>query len=807
MIDCLIIGFNDSDFGTYVDLLTSMGTDSGAFRDLNLAFIEHEGKPYRSMDILNRFYWEDKPGEHKPFHNADFLWPVVTYLGSYLSKRNLTFDYVNLFHLEKEKLREKLMNNEVLTVAITTTLYVSPHPILDIVPFVREHNDKAKILIGGPYISNQPKLADQQTTQRLFDYLGADIYVISQEGEAALVNTIKALKNGTSLDKVDNIAYRDGHKFVMTATSIESNPLEENRVDYSLFPRHEMDEFVTLRTAKSCPFSCSFCGFPQRAGKYKYLGVELVEQELNAIREIGNVTTLTFIDDTFNVPKERFREMLRMMINNNYGFKWNSFYRSDHGDEATIELMAAAGCEGVFLGVEAGSNEMLQKMNKTARREHYMKSIPLLREAGVSTHANLIVGFPGDTYETYLESISLIEEAKPDFYRAQLWYADPVTPIWNKVDEYGVKGSSFNWSHNTMDYKTACDLVDRMFISIEGSIWLPQNGFEQWSTFYLQRKGMKMEQIKAFLKCFNAIIKQKLVEPERTEINPTLLESLKQSAKFDSAASPSMEPIEVYSGSNYLEAERFWLGEFSGGSGSPDTSDEANPVFETEAARRNMPCVIEKAVFDSVRARFGDELHLVILAAYAILHSLMSEREQADIIFGFARTDFEASTVPLRLRVSPDVSFSRLLQTIREKLARSASHSAFSPYHFIANPRLMGLHGNSCPVFKAGYMFSDTTGGGRTTKLDEALEAYPQVRQQLGILLEVVRNDGDISLSLSYTKDGYDHGAVEVLAADMNGMLREAAENPDVPLAELGLSTSAIQGATVQADATEVFNF
>src|SRR5205085_1938539 len=138
-------------------------------------------------------------------------------------------------------------------------------------------------------------------------------------------------------------------RYVMTPAELESNPLEEHMIDYSLFPKEDFNEFLTLRTAKSCPFSCSFCGFPQRAGKYKYLSVDLVEKELDAIRNIGRVTTLTFIDDTFNVPKERFREIMRMMIRNNYGFKWNSFYRSDHGDEKTVELMAQAGCEGANL--------------------------------------------------------------------------------------------------------------------------------------------------------------------------------------------------------------------------------------------------------------------------------------------------------------------------------------------------------------------------------------------------------------------------------------------------------------------------
>jgi anaerobic magnesium-protoporphyrin IX monomethyl ester cyclase len=550
MIDCLIIGFNDSDFGDYVQMVKSMGQDSGAYRDLNMAFIEYEGKPYRSMDILNRFYAEDKLNPPKPFHNADFLWPVVTYLGSYLAQRDFTFDYVNLFHKEKDQLREKLEKNNIRTIAITTTLYVSPHPVLEIVSFIKKYNDTAKILVGGPYINNQPKLGNDAALQRLFKYLGADIYVISSEGEAALVNTITALRDNTSLDNVDNIAYKKDDEYVLTRTSIESNPLEDNPVNYSLFPKEAVSEFVTLRTAKSCPFSCSFCGFPQRAGKYKYTGVDLVEAEFNRIRDVGTVTTLTFIDDTFNVPKERFKEILRMMIRNNYGFKWNSFFRSDHSDEETIELMGKAGCEGVFLGIESGSDVMLKTMNKTSRRHNYMKAIPLLRDAGVSTHANFIVGFPGETEETVAESVSLIEEARPDFFRAQLWYADPVTPIWKKKDEYGVKGMAFNWSHDTMDYQTACDLVEQMFINVKNSVWLQQHGFEQWSCFYLQRKGMTMDQIKTFLKCFNAIVKEKLINPENREIPASLLEDLRMSARFDNSTEPIGRPIntiDVYS--------------------------------------------------------------------------------------------------------------------------------------------------------------------------------------------------------------------------------------------------------------------
>src|SRR5262249_42063260 len=130
--------------------------------------------------------------------------------------------------------------------------------------------------------------------------------------------------------------------------------------------------------------------------------------------------------------------------------------------------------------------------------KHYLKAIPLLKSAGIVAHANFIIGFPGETTETVKETIDFIEYIRPDFFRTQLWYADPTTPIWRQKDKYGVKGSAFVWSHDTMDYQTACDWIDQIFQRVDSSVWLPNQGFDDWSLYYLQRKGMTIEQIKTF---------------------------------------------------------------------------------------------------------------------------------------------------------------------------------------------------------------------------------------------------------------------------------------------------------------------
>lgn len=790
--DCLIIGFNDESFPSYVEMVRSMGTASGAYQDVALAFVEHEGKPMRSMDLLNRFYFEGRPEPARPFSNVDFLWPVVTYLSTFLHRRGFTYDYINLFHLEKDKLRQKLERDEILTVAITTTLYVSPSPILEIISFIRRYNDQVKIVVGGPYISNQAKTTDLEPVLRLYKYLGADFYVDCQEGEQTLVNLLKAMKSGSGFDGVDNLAYKSGDSYVITRRSTESNSLEENMVDYSLFPREELGRLVTLRTAKSCPFACAFCGFPQRAGQYTYMSVEMVEKELNALKALG-VTTLTFLDDTFNVPKRRFRQLLQMMIRNEYGFKWNSFYRSDHGDEETIRLMGESGCEGVFLGIESGSDAMLKLMNKTARREHYMKAIPLLREAGISTYASLIFGFPGETHATVQETLDLIETARPTFYRAQLWYADPMTPIWNRREEVGLKGSAFNWEHHTMDTATACDLIEKAFLAVQGSVWLPQAGFEQWSTFYLQRKGMSLDRICTFLRCFNALIRERLLNPSLTEHDPRLIEALRVSSQFDRPEPPDLRAVEELAGARYREAEELWVGRLGEGT--------AESCLESFLA----PEPVETGADDGWRlaeipARGWEPTPESLLAAAGALLLRLSARQEVSLAVDLGGGE----VFPLTLHPRWEASFQDFAGETAGVLAQAAANHRYG-FHLLTNPRRLAEHGRSCPVLDIG--FARLAGAPEGAPFAALEPAYPQVRAGLRLVFCLA---GDGRAFLWFRPAGLRAEAPRQLVEHLAEILEQAGRDPGVLLDALSLGGAVPArkaAAVVESHASAVFDF
>ncbi len=527
IIDCLFIGHNEMQFEKYEEMVYSMGKRSPAYRDLSLSFIRYSDQTFTAAEAFNYFRQPEKD-DLSPISLGEELSPAITYLGTYLHRRGFSFDFVNSFQEGKAELARKLQTEKIRTIGIITTLYVSVFPVLEIVSFIKKYNPQAKIIIGGPFVATQFRTAaDPDTLAYFFKSTGGDIYVNSSQGEATLVNVLQAIRNGDSLWGIPNTAYFDGNEWVINPVQIEDNRLAENMVDWSLF-KDKINQFLSIRTSISCPFHCSFCGFPEHAGKYQTVEVAKIAEELNAIEKLGVVESLNFIDDTFNVPPERFKEILQMMIKNDYSFGWNSHYRCQFADEETVALMKESGCEGVFLGIESGNQQILQNMNKAASVEKYREGLRLLKKYGIITYASFIIGFPGETYETVRDTVEFIEETQPDFCRTQLWYCDPITPIWTQKDHFQIKGSQFEWAHRSMDAFMTCDLIEDIFVNLKNSVWIPQYNFEFGGIFSLLHRGMNLTEIKEFLLAFNQGIRERLLRRGQREISLETAERLQK---------------------------------------------------------------------------------------------------------------------------------------------------------------------------------------------------------------------------------------------------------------------------------------
>ena len=515
-LDCVVIGYHEPAFTTVFEQRHGMFEDSGAYRNLLNNSVIVDGRRLTYMDLLNVML-EEVTGRPMALNAGKLPNLGACYLKSFLSRRGFRTEMVNFFTAEQELL-ETLLQRGTRAVAITTTFYVEPTPIIEIVRWVRAHSSSVRIIVGGPHMQDVFRL-DGATQQYLFEYMGGDIYIHDPQGEATLAAVLAVLRDGPHEDlaSVPNLAFRaelaeaarhvllpvynpaqpPAAKFRLTPPEREANSLDENVIDWNLFPRSLYAPTVQVRTARSCAYKCSFCRFPILAGPLALSSIHVVEAELRQLHEAG-VRNVLFIDDTFNVPLPRFKQILRMLIANRFDFEWFSFFRCAESDDECYRLMADSGCKGVFLGIESGDQQVLNNMDKHASVGRYKEGIRKLNQAGIMSLASFIIGFPGETRSTVQSTIDFLQETAPTFYRAEIYYHSDKFPIQKQAVTYGLEGGGYTWRHNTMDWRTACDMVDLIYSTVTNSVICPLYMFDFWSMPYLHGMGVSLEHIRTF---------------------------------------------------------------------------------------------------------------------------------------------------------------------------------------------------------------------------------------------------------------------------------------------------------------------
>jgi len=502
-LDCIVIGHNDVDFATFSDNQKEFATRSAGYNEIVTNSVRIDGRRQTYMELLNTILErvDDSAHELNTFRVPSL---AVLYLVNFLRGKGLRAEGINFFNSAHHQLA-KLLADKPACVAITTTYYVDDDPIREIIAFIRGFNRDTKIIVGGPRILSLCNGQPERIQTLTFKSIGADIYVESSQGEATLALVAQTLTGGGDLANIPNLTFRapDG-TFIRTPRVKEDNGLEENIIDWARMPAGSFTPINYVRTARSCPFACEFCNYPAMAGAHTFLSVAAIEQELRVLKLAG-VRDVVFIDDTFNVPFPRFKDICRMMIRNKFGFRWVSFFRCSSCDEEALDLMQESGCLGVYLGIESGDAQILKNMHKFARIERYRESVAKMSERGILSLASMIIGFPGETPETVQRSINFLNEAKPSFYNVQVYYHDTQAPIEKRREEFGITGSGYSWRHSTMDWREAIELKEKMLREVRYSLQMPLYGFSIWTVPYLLQSGLSMDQILDFTRFANSV--------------------------------------------------------------------------------------------------------------------------------------------------------------------------------------------------------------------------------------------------------------------------------------------------------------
>jgi hypothetical protein len=499
--------------------------------------------------------------------------------------------------------------------------------------------------------------------------MGADIYIIDSQGELTLSKVVDALRYNepSRLQSIPNLMFTvDGNKFHRTARCVEANDLDEDSVRWRSFDPKVVTPLAYLRSARSCPFTCSFCQYPILAGSHDLNSVEVMERQLEELRTMGT-TDLVFVDDTFNVPLPRFKTLLQMMISRKFDFRWVSFLRCSNVDEAAMDLMKESGCIGVLLGIESGDQQILKYMKKAVKLERYRFGIRELKKRGIATYASLICGFPGETEQSVRNTISFIEETGPTFFNVQLYYHDARSPIQARADEFKIRGAGYSWTHRGMDWREAIDWSVYMYRNIHNSIFFSLYGMSLWGISYLISKGLSMEQVKAFGKATRPLLFDSLADRDvdRAERESWLVEMFRSEGQ-----DRHDEPVRSFD-------EVFWRAYLAGSPGGVTLTNEEQSTGRAPTDSQASEVVADMELARGLRrlaVANGTTTATVLLAVFKLLIFQLSKQE--DICVGLW---VSGKTLPIRTRLSSDMEFQGLLEAVIRSADAALDHQDYPP--------------------------------------------------------------------------------------------------------------------------------
>ncbi len=473
-----------------------------------------DGKLYDFSRFLSWMRYGDT-SEYERYDSYSLTLLAGTYYLSYLRRNGVDVQVANaVSRMSLPDLAERYAPRFVL---LSTTLILEHIIVKDAIADIRATWPEAVIVLGGLFLVELQKTNPPETFETIVRSYGADAYVVSPRGEQALLEIVRrGDKKGLMKNPdIPGTFVLDGTTVHAPSTVVDvSMEMGENFIRWGEHvPTEHLYHTVHTRTARSCAFVCAFCNFPINQGALALMPVDKFEEELTLLTRVRQVKSLIFTDDTFNVPQKRFKELCRMMAK--FDFEWYSFFRPQFADEETVELMKAAHCRGVFLGLESADDQILKNMNKAATMAGFMRGIDQLKKHGIQMHANFIVGFPGDTEEKSRKLVELLDQTAIEFFTLAPFYYVPSTPIHARREEFGLTGRFEKWKHNTMNSTEAFALAEELTHAPKYSVHAPElaaNNF--WTEILLYANGFSVEESQLAFRAYNRFIGKSVTPAE-----------------------------------------------------------------------------------------------------------------------------------------------------------------------------------------------------------------------------------------------------------------------------------------------------
>jgi anaerobic magnesium-protoporphyrin IX monomethyl ester cyclase len=292
------------------------------------------------------------------------------------------------------------------------------------------------LVVGGPLPSWAPE-----------GFLDVFDVVAVGEGEETMPELVDCVSRGQELSGVRGLVYKDGKHIVNTGQKPFIRDLDalafptRDLFDNEAYKKYYLDRFgystTSMITSRGCPFTCDFCSRPIFGTDIRNRSVCNIVDEVQEIEALG-YERVWFADDCFTLNRRHLLDVCGELVRRGVDVGWECLSRVDTMDAEVAEDMKRAGCIRVFFGIESGSDSVLGLMNKHITTVQAERAVHVAKAAGLKVGAFFIVGYPGESDKTVLDTVRFASALPLDYLSFTLPYPIPGTPLYERVKDKGV---------------------------------------------------------------------------------------------------------------------------------------------------------------------------------------------------------------------------------------------------------------------------------------------------------------------------------------------------------------------------------
>ena len=319
--------------------------------------------------------------------------------------------------------------NEALCFGVTSLTGRPIRNALEVTQAVRAMNANIPIVWGGWHTSLFPE-------QTLKDEPAIDITVQGQ-GEETFCELVEVIEEKGDLSNVKGICFKNNEGAIIKnppRTIIKMDTFAD--VNYDLIDVEKYFEKKGRRqldyiSSTGCFFRCSFCADPFVYNrKWTAISPQVMVDKLETLYKKYKFTDVNLQDETYFTYRNRVIEISELLIKRNLKFTWAATMRADQGSRMSLEdfkICKDSGLRRLLIGVESGSQEMMDWLKKDIKLEQVFMCAERCRDLDIAVQFPFIVGFPKESDQSIVETVKVAKKLNSMHtkFRTPIFYFKP----------------------------------------------------------------------------------------------------------------------------------------------------------------------------------------------------------------------------------------------------------------------------------------------------------------------------------------------------------------------------------------------